>query len=225
MTGLGNHECDWKTTGTFFHGVDSGGECCVPAMSRFKMPTPDHMQHSGWYSFDQGPLHFVMLSTEFEVAPGSDQYDFLSADLAAVNRSITPWVVVGAHRPMYYDASADPHFLTIEPLLQKAQVDLCLWGHVHNAQRTCPLSNSTCLAPKTAGAYDAPVHAVIGNAGQGISAFPAKKATWSLYQAAEWGWNELLCHNATHMTLNMYGNNNYTVPHDTHTFVRTFPRS
>jgi hypothetical protein len=33
---------------------------------------------------------------------GSGQFEFLSADLAAVDRSVTPWVVVGGHRPMYW---------------------------------------------------------------------------------------------------------------------------
>lgn len=33
---------------------------------------------------------------------GSSQYKFLAADLAAVNRSVTPWVVVAGHRPLYW---------------------------------------------------------------------------------------------------------------------------
>lgn len=32
---------------------------------------------------------------------GSEQHAWLLADLAAVDRSVTPWVIVGGHRPIY----------------------------------------------------------------------------------------------------------------------------
>ena len=32
---------------------------------------------------------------------GSAQWEFMAKDLAAVNRSVTPWLVVGHHRPYY----------------------------------------------------------------------------------------------------------------------------
>ena len=64
--------------------------CCVLAC---------YLLHSclpiGWYSFDMGSVHIIMLSTELECGPGSDQYDFLLADLKAVNRSATPWIILG----------------------------------------------------------------------------------------------------------------------------------
>ena len=47
-----------------------------------------------------GPIHFVSYSTEESVAVGSPQYNFLAADLAAVNRSLTPWVIASGHRPV-----------------------------------------------------------------------------------------------------------------------------
>ncbi len=53
------------------------------------------------YSYDQPLLHTVMLSTEHDMAMGSSQYVWLEKDLGAVDRSITPWVVVEMHRPMY----------------------------------------------------------------------------------------------------------------------------
>ncbi len=52
-----------------------------------------------YYSFDHGPIHFVQFSTEVNFEPGSDQYAFVTADLAAVDRSKTPWVIAGFHRP------------------------------------------------------------------------------------------------------------------------------
>lgn len=49
----------------------------------------------------------------------------------------------------------------VEPLLVAHHVSLCLWGHVHKFERTCPLANHTCHAqqPNT---VPPPVHAVVG---------------------------------------------------------------
>lgn len=52
-----------------------------------------------YYSFDHGPIHFVQFSTEVNFEAGSDQHAFVIADLAAVDRSKTPWVIAGFHRP------------------------------------------------------------------------------------------------------------------------------
>ena len=52
---------------------------------------------------------------------------FLEADLAAVNRSHTPWLVVGGHRPFYIDSTnAAPGWgdLTVADDLQDALEDL-----------------------------------------------------------------------------------------------------
>ena len=38
-------------------------------------------------------VHFLELSSEVDFAPGSPQQNFIISDLAAVNRSLTPWIV------------------------------------------------------------------------------------------------------------------------------------
>jgi hypothetical protein len=43
-------------------------------------------------------LHSTMLLCPLA---GSEQHAWVLSDLAAVDRSVTPWVVVGGHRPMY----------------------------------------------------------------------------------------------------------------------------
>jgi hypothetical protein len=52
-----------------------------------------------------GPVHILSLNSEIDMAPGSAQYAFAQADLAAVNRTRTPFVVMQWHRPMYSAAS------------------------------------------------------------------------------------------------------------------------
>eukprot|EP00041_Stephanoeca_diplocostata_P031427 m.978279 g.978279 ORF g.978279 m.978279 type:complete len:90 (-) comp23956_c1_seq9:1304-1573(-) len=76
----------------------------------------------------------------------------MEADLATVNRKVTPWVIFVGHRPMYsspyshgYNLNDGPWWADVEAVLIKYSVDLCLWGHVHNAEVTCPLHNGSCM--------------------------------------------------------------------------------
>ena len=116
MINIGNHEYDHTgtggrdpsgATGNGWHpswgnmGDDSNGECGVPMASRFTMPESPGSNGIFWYSFDYGSVHFTMISTEHDLSPGSVQYLWLEKDLASVDRSRTPWLVVSGHRPMY----------------------------------------------------------------------------------------------------------------------------
>merc|ERR1719313_2692820 len=100
MVSQGNHERDWPGTEST-GGTDSGGECGISAQARFRMPTPVRQEALGWYSFDLGAVHVVMMDTELACGKGSEQLVWLESDLKSVNRSHTPWVVVTGHRPMY----------------------------------------------------------------------------------------------------------------------------
>ena len=112
----------------------------------------------------------MAFSTEHDLAP---QLVMMEKDLRAVDRAITPWVVAFGHRPLYcstndyYDCKvAGPTILgpQLEPLLERYKVDLALFGHLHNYERTWPVFNGTV----TAKSYTKPagtVHAVVGMAG------------------------------------------------------------
>lgn len=203
MTALGNHEQDWKRGGGnephAFGGADSGGECALPTYTRFPMPVPivgDQGQDNGWYNFTQGPTTFVIFNSEWNVTKGSPQFDFLHSALSSVDRDVTPWVVVGCHRPIYTKNRTDGAdsmlgYEDVEDLLQKFEVDFMLYGHVHNAQRTCPIYRSQCTTNTTQGGFPGTVHAVIGNGGQSLVEFGPNPANWSLFQAAVFGFNEL----------------------------------
>ena len=95
----------------------------------------------GWYSFEQGPLHVLMLHTEMSSAKSSRQHAFVAADLAAVNRTRTPWVIVAGHRQMYAGNAKLPQNALgdLEPLLMQYKVDIAFWGHIHY---TWPVSQS-----------------------------------------------------------------------------------
>lgn len=57
----------------------------------------------------------------------------------------------------------------LEPLLMKYKVDMCLWGHHHSYQRTCPVFREVCMGQNPDGSNRGPVHMVIGMAGMGLS--------------------------------------------------------
>ena len=67
--------------------------------SRCRGRTPGHRG----YSFELGKMHVAVLATELD-APAQNAW--LAADLAAVDRARTPWVVVATHRPLYISSTS-----------------------------------------------------------------------------------------------------------------------
>ncbi|EFA75326.1 hypothetical protein PPL_11402 [Heterostelium album PN500] len=173
MVSIGNHEWDYKNQSFnpswSDYGTDSGGECGVPYNTRYHMTGAENTpERNLWYSFENGPIHFTVMSAEHDFLAGSPQYEWLKQDLASVDRTRTPWVVFSGHRPMYDSALPGDEIglktnlrLNIEPLLIEYDVNLCLWGHVHVYERMCGLNNGTCAQSDN----DAPVHVLIGMAG------------------------------------------------------------
>ncbi|KAK6234430.1 hypothetical protein QUC31_006836 [Theobroma cacao] len=197
MTAIGNHERDYADSGSWYPGPDSGGECGVAYETYFPMPTP--AKDKPWYSIEQGSVHFTVISTEHDWTEQSEQYEWMKNDMASVDRSKTPWLIFTGHRPMYSSLGADDKFLKIvEPLLLDNKVDLALFGHVHNYERTCSVCNSECLAMPTKDKngidtydnsnYTAPVQAVVGMAGFSLDKFPDDAACWSLSRVSEFGY-------------------------------------
>ncbi|XP_071720611.1 probable inactive purple acid phosphatase 27 isoform X1 [Rutidosis leptorrhynchoides] len=198
MTAIGNHERDYVNSGSVYFTPDSGGECGVPYESYFQMPTS--AKDKPWYSIEQGSVHFVVMSTEHDWSKNSEQYKWMSKDMASVDRSRTPWLIFTGHRPMYTSCGGvDPTFvLTVEPLLIKNKVDLVLFGHVHNYERTCAVYGNECKAmPKKRGNgvdtydnnnYTAPVHAIIGMAGFRLDTFPPQAGSWSTSRISKFGY-------------------------------------
>jgi len=48
-----------------------------------------------------GPLHVIQFSSEHDWRVGSEQYTWLEQQLKAVDRTVTPWLLVTSHRMMY----------------------------------------------------------------------------------------------------------------------------
>jgi len=54
-----------------------------------------------YYSFNYGSVHVIVFSTEHDFLQGSEQWTFIQNDLQRVDRTVTPWVILTGHRPMY----------------------------------------------------------------------------------------------------------------------------
>jgi hypothetical protein len=184
----------------FADSMDSGGECGVVTNTIF----PESVQ---WRALAHGAVTVLMLNSELSVAQYSPQWNFTRDALAAVDRAVTPWVVVAFHRPLYFVSRSakpsgpagvrDANFAPLEPLLVGGGVDAVLVGHVHNAFVSCPVNDSVC--------GKGPVHVCIGNAGQGITDIQTTNVPeWVLFQKAAYGYSTLEA-NATHMSIALYG--------------------
>ncbi|XP_038690629.1 probable inactive purple acid phosphatase 27 isoform X4 [Tripterygium wilfordii] len=108
------------------------------------------------------------------------------------------------HRTMYSStkggANVNKNFVSaVEPLLRKYKVDLAIWAHVRNYERTCNVYESQCVAlPKKvedegetydASNYTAPVHVVVGTGGATLDQFSDDDApSWSLARISKFGY-------------------------------------
>ncbi|RVW52656.1 putative inactive purple acid phosphatase 27 [Vitis vinifera] len=142
--------------GSYYDGTDSGGECGVPAETTFYFPAKNRSKF--WYSADYGMFHFCVADTENDWRKGTEQYRFLEHCLASVDRRKQPWLIFTGHRVLGYSSDfwyalegsyAEPGGReNLQKLWQKYKVDIALFGHVHNYERTCPIYQNRCVNPE-----------------------------------------------------------------------------
>jgi hypothetical protein len=175
IVGPGARESQHKTAAHEAHdGTAAAGASSAPKDAGNANAGGAAVEAVHWWSLDAGSLHLVTLSSEADWTEGSPQHRWLDADLAAVDRSATPFVVLSTHRPFYCSGNGwltQPYSVgymaaqraAIEPLLAKYRVDLAIVGHVHKYERTCPMaSNGRCASASEHGT----VHLVMGAAGE-----------------------------------------------------------
>ena len=131
-------------------------KCRVPYNAYFPFasqnPSSSFPQREPWYDYTYGNVHTIVFSTEHDFSKGSSQYEWLETTLKSVDRSVTPWLMIAGHRPMYVDTGwhvADvPLRAALEAMFQKYKVDVAIWGHNHSYQRSCSVNNMTCVDEK-----------------------------------------------------------------------------
>jgi hypothetical protein len=154
-----------------------------------------------YYSFDDGPVHFLATSAEIPFDTSSEQYGFIKNDLdAASKNSSIKWIVVFFHKPMY--ASVNQHSPntsftdTYHPLFDEYEVDLVLQGHHHNYQRTYPLKYNpsspsdpivTTQEQTNYSEPEGPVFVIVGTGGQSLYDLEHKSAFIASQSAESYG--------------------------------------
>lgn len=176
--------------------------------------------NGSYYAIDVGLIHFVFLSSEvialgpYGAVTVERQSAWLQANLAAVNRTRTPWVVAVHHRPLYCSnanswctSTNNPVRDAFEAIFLKFGVDVVLAGHEHSVELTWPVANGT----TTQQDYNnprAPVHITDGaagcneNKGECLNPMGPPLGDWSRARLAgdpvQYGYGRLWATNASH---------------------------
>lgn len=94
------------------------------------------------YSFNWGPVHWTVLDSNPYVDWDSPALKaWLEADLKAAKGAA--WRIVAMHHPLFHSSRLhfdDQWMRPLSPLFEKYGVALVFAGHVHNYQRTAPLT-------------------------------------------------------------------------------------
>ncbi|CAN4085771.1 unnamed protein product [Withania somnifera] len=202
MLASGNHERDWPGTGSFYGNMDSGGECGVLVQNMFYVPTENRDKF--WYSTDYGMFRFCLADTEHDWREGTEQYNFIEHCLASVDRQKQPWLIFLAHRVLGYSSDssyadegsfAEPMGReSLQKLWQKYKVDIAIFGHVHNYERTCPIYQNICTNNEKRfykGGLNGTIHVVAGGAGASLSDFTPIQTKWSIFRDYDHGFVKL----------------------------------
>ncbi len=94
----------------------------------------------GYYSFDNGPAHFVCLDANRAVAATNAVVrKWIEDDLRGTRQ---PWKFVLFHQPGFHSSwshYSEQRMRLLSPLFEACGVDVVFAGHVHNYQRSKPL--------------------------------------------------------------------------------------
>ncbi|XP_028057180.1 probable inactive purple acid phosphatase 1 [Camellia sinensis] len=202
MVASGNHERDWPGTGSFYGNMDSGGECGVLAETMFYVPAENRDKF--WYSTDYGMFRFCIADTEHDWREGTEQFNFIQHCLASVDRQKQPWLIFLAHRVLGYSSAdwyADEGSFeepmgreSLQKLWQKYKVDIVIYGHVHNYERTCPIYQNICTNDEKhyyKGSLNGTIHIVAGGGGASLADFTSLQTKWSVFKDHDYGFVKL----------------------------------
>jgi calcineurin-like phosphoesterase family protein len=136
----------------------------------------------GYYSFDAGDWHVVVLNSNIAMAAGSDQERWLRADLAA---SGTQCTLAIWHHPRFTSGTKHGSNAAVGPLwdaLYAAGADVVINGHEHSYER---------LAPQTPAGVADPARGlrefIVGTGGEGLSSFGTPLPTSEVRNGATFG--------------------------------------
>lgn len=102
-----------------------------------------HPTESETYVTDSGPFGFIE-NNDWKNNTAYEQVQWLTKDLAGVDRTKTPWIVINGHRPLYSSQTATYQKNlrnAFEAIFLKYGVDAYFSGHIHWYERLFPLGS------------------------------------------------------------------------------------
>jgi hypothetical protein len=182
---------------------------------------------NAYYSYRHGLVHTIMLNSYTSLLDGSLQRTWLTEiALPNVDRSITPWLIIVFHTPLY--TTFKSHINEINPtlmkdsgirqLFQRYKVNLVISGHDHAYMRTKSLNPNGSVSESKAG----PIFWTLGAGGnrEGYSEYinPIQQEDWvDKRDNDEFGFGLFFAQNYTHAHLQWMrddDNNNATTDVD-----------
>ncbi len=137
--------CEWHNIAqsvAYFYAMGNHDDEAPYFYDALTLPKNPVDNSEAFCSYDWGRIHFVTMNSEIDYSLTSDQYEFLSNDLAAA--SVNPdydFIIGFVHRPFYssgYHGREEAMAEVLEPLLVANNVDLVIQGHDHMYERTYP---------------------------------------------------------------------------------------
>ena len=133
-----------------------------------------------YYSYDYGPVHFIVLDTEYafqDLTRRGQQLSWAETDLSLTRQ---PWRVAVFHRSPYSSGAEHGSDLDVRaafgPLFERYGVTLSLSGHDHGYERSIPIRVSTNTA-------DSFVTYVVTGGG-GAALYPFATNSWTAVSAS-----------------------------------------
>ena len=128
----------------------------------FNFPEPHY-----WYSFNYGTAHFIVLNSNMDYRPGSEQWHWLEHDLKTFRNA--RWKFVVFHHPPFCSNNCEiPATRVLCPLFERYGVDIVYTAHATIYERFHPLRG---------GRYDSEngiVYFVSGGGGYDMSLSPSE---------------------------------------------------
>ncbi|CAK7239620.1 MAG: hypothetical protein STHCBS139747_001051 [Sporothrix thermara] len=240
MIGVGNHEanCDNGGSGDYDSSICVEGQTNFTGITNhFRMPSDLSGGVSNfWYSFDYGMTHYVYFTTETDLGNGllndeqdpyfagpfgsypNEQVDWLEADLAAVDRCATPWVVALGHRPWFASGETCANCsAAFSEMFERHNVDVVLQGHFHVYERNLPVFSNGTIDPAGYENPSAPWYLINGLGGHwdGMDVFTEPLQEYHAFGLSDddavYGWSRLHFFNKTHLQHDFVASNNNSV--------------
>jgi len=139
----GNREDEWKVFSDITSGLRST-TVFYPALGNHEKESPLFFDrfglpdNKGWYSVDVDGIHFIVLDTNVDLSPGSDQHRWLIGDLEGTSGSGGTIIAVFHHPPYNIGShrrSGEKLRRILVPLFRTYGVGAVFSGHDHNYQR------------------------------------------------------------------------------------------